>query len=99
LLVSVSITFLYKTAKDLFSRPFMNFTNNHYEELKIRYIQELRYSRNKFFKESCNTEAAAEAYGLSFLLRNNLPMDELNTNRLWKNYHTKDPIFVNSNQD
>ena len=25
--------------------------------------------------------------------------DELNTNRLWKNYYTKDPMFVNSNQD
>lgn len=26
-------------------------------------------------------------------------IDELNTNRLWKNYYSKDPMFVNSNQD
>lgn len=54
----------------------MNFTDNHFEELKIRYIQKLRYSRNKFLKESRNTETAAEAYGLSYLFMNNLPMDD-----------------------
>jgi hypothetical protein len=54
----------------------MNFTDNHFETLKTKYIQKLRYSRNKFLNESRNTETAVEAYGLSFLFTNNLPMDE-----------------------
>jgi hypothetical protein len=54
----------------------MNFTDESFEELKNRYIEKLRYSRNKFLNESRNTETSAEAYGLSFLFTNNLPMDE-----------------------
>lgn len=54
----------------------MNFTDEEFETLKNRYIQKLRYSRNNFLNESRKIETAAQAYGLSYLFTNNLPMDE-----------------------
>ncbi len=54
----------------------MNFTDEEFETLKNRYIQKLRYSRNKFLNESRKIETAAQAYGLSYLFTDNLPMDE-----------------------
>ena len=76
MLVSVSIIFLSKREGDLFLRPFMNFTDEEFETLKNRYIQKLRYSRNKFLNESRKIETAAQAYELSYQFTNNLPMDE-----------------------
>lgn len=76
LLASVSIIFLSKRKGDLFSHPFMNFTDEEFETLKNRYIQKLRYSRNNFLNESRKIETAAQAYELSYQFTNNLPMDE-----------------------
>lgn len=54
----------------------MNFTDYSFEALKNRYVQKLRYTRNKFLNESRKKETAAQAFGLGFLFTSNLPLDE-----------------------
>ncbi len=73
----------------------MNFTDDSFEVLKNRYLQKIRFARNKFLNDARNTDTAAEAFGLSFLITINLPMDELNTNSLYRNYYPKDPMLKN----
>jgi len=76
LLASVSIIFLSKRKGDLFSRPFMNFTDEEFETLKNRYLQKLRFTKSKFLKGSRNTERAAEAFGFGFLMTTEMERDE-----------------------
>ncbi len=76
LLVVVSIIFSQKKVSELFSRPLMNFTDDSCEALKNRYIQKLRYSRNKFLTEARNSDKAAELFGLGFIFTSELELDE-----------------------
>ncbi|HEY1047796.1 MAG TPA: RteC domain-containing protein [Bacteroidia bacterium] len=54
----------------------MNYTDDYFEALKIRFIQKLRFARNKFLKEARNTDAAVEAFGLGFILTSEMELDE-----------------------
>lgn len=54
----------------------MNFTDDHFKELKNRYIQKIRFTRNKFLNESRNTDTAAQAFELGFILTSEMELDE-----------------------